>query len=120
MFNKVQGISYSYGGRECSLWGLKRLSNEQECAEAVKYVKSVFAFANYLGVVNSPDFPTGCYKYPLDYPLGRMYFNSHPNGHNDHFPSMDTICKKGIKSFRIHILNNIHTFRIKVKDIYQH
>ena len=117
MFDKVQGISYSYGGRECSLWGLKRLSNEQECSEAVTYAKSFQPFANYLGVVNSPDFPTGCYTDPLDN-LGPMYFNSHPNGKNDKFPSMDTICKKGNRSFRIHILNT--TLRIKVKDINQY
>ena len=118
MFDKDQGISYAFGNEECSVHGLKRLSNEQECAEAVKYVKSLFSYANYLGVVNSPDFPTGCYIYPSDYPLGRMYFNSHPNGKNDHFPSMDTICKKGNKIF-----SNTHTkhkFRIKVKDIYKY
>ena len=118
MFDKDQGISYAFGNEECSVHGLKRLSNEQECVEAVKFLLSYQAFANYLGVVNSPDFPTGCYIYPNDY---RMYFNSHPNGKNDHFPSMDTICKKGNRSFRIHILNTRNnTFRIKVKDIYKY
>ena len=118
MFDKDQGISYAFGNRECSSYGFKRLSNEQECVEAVKFVLSYQPFANYLGVVNSPDFPTGCYMDPHDY-LGPMYFNSHPNGKNDNFPSMDTICKKGNKIF-----SNTHTehytFRIKVKDIYQH
>ena len=117
MFDKDQGISYAFGGRECSSYGLKRLSNEQECVEAVKFVLPNYPkVPSYLGVVNSPDFPTGCYihePFMNTYDNNRMYFNSHPNGKNDHFPSMETICKKGNKSFRIHILNT------KVKDIYK-
>ena len=56
--------------------GLKDLTNEDECSNAVTYATSLNRNAKYRGAGRWYFYPKGCHM--LDH--GHMYFNSHPTG----------------------------------------
>ena len=101
-------------GVKCPDSGFMDLSTARECSDAVGYAKSFNSHASYEGEGCWVTKPSGCSIHDA----GDINFNNCSDGY---WPSYyRTICKKGNRSFRIHILNNIHTLRIKVKDINQY
>ena len=86
----------------CSDSGLKQLTNEQECLDAVKYAKSFNKHAYYRETEFTSYKPKGC----IIYDNGEMYFNSHPTG-GDTKGSTNGICRKGNGQFRVYTLGEM-------------
>ena len=78
--------------------GLKDLTNEDECSNAVIYAISFNVNAKYMSEGSWSEYPKGCYIWDHD---GDIYFNVHHTGKKN--TGAKSICK-GIRYFSLHTL----------------